>query len=245
MAMFTAYFDASGNKRTRVLSIAGFVSQVPKWERFEKEWRTLLPPTVQLFHMKDFVSSRKGWEQWKGHSVKRVWFVSRLVACIRRHIHNGFSAQVSMAHYRAMDAEFAFSEKFASPYSLVGFGCLKQLKQWAEKKGIDARNILCIFEEGDDDQGVFIDRAKKDGFDVTPRSKKHIRAFDACDLAAWRAKAVYDDPFFRDFGIKEKPTLDKLHASLDELEKIIPNGGVFSLDAMRTMCLRAHVPRRV
>ena len=227
------------------MSMAGFVATVPKWEQFEREWSKLLPPTVELFRMSAFASSKQGWEGWKGRSVKRVWFISQLVACIRKHIRKGFAAQIAMDNYRTMDAEFAFTEKVASPYSMVGFGCLKQLREWADKKGIDARDILCIFEKGDDDQGVFLERAQKDGFDVVPREKKNIRAFDACDLAAWRAKAIYDDAFFRDFGIKEKPTLEKLHERLDELEKIIPNGGVFTLEIMRTMCLRAHVPKRV
>lgn len=244
MAIFTAYFDASGDRRSRVLSVAGFVSLSSKWAKFEKEWRTLLPSTVRLFHMKDFVTSRKGWEKWKDHSIKRIWLVSRLVACIRKHAHAGFSAMVGVNGYRRVDTEFALTEKVTSPYSLVAFGCLKQLKDWATKKGIEPGSVLCIFENGDEGQAEFIERAKKDGFNVISQSKANIRAFDSCDLAAWRAKAVYDDAFYRDFGINGKPSLDRLHASLDELEKIVPYSGVLTLDVMREMCRRANVPKR-
>jgi hypothetical protein len=58
VAMFTACFDASGTKRMPVLTFAGYVSRVNKWESFEKEWAKILERyRVGLFHMTDFASS--------------------------------------------------------------------------------------------------------------------------------------------------------------------------------------------
>ena len=139
VAIFTAYFDASGDRRSRVLSVAGFVSLSSKWAKFEKEWRTLLPSTVRLFHMKDLATSRKGWGEAEDHSsIKRIWLVSRLVACIRKHAHAGFSAMVGVNGYRRVDTEFALTEKVTSPYS----GCVwlsKTTQGLGDKKGNRAR----------------------------------------------------------------------------------------------------------
>ncbi len=41
MAIFSAYFDASGTKRTKVLTVAGFVSRASKWDRFNVEWSAI------------------------------------------------------------------------------------------------------------------------------------------------------------------------------------------------------------
>ncbi len=66
MVVFRAYFDATATPDKSVESVAGFVSRVHKWERFEKQWRDLLPETVTMFHMTDFVSSRGGGNHGKG-----------------------------------------------------------------------------------------------------------------------------------------------------------------------------------
>ena len=42
MASFSAYFDASGTSDTQVITVAGFVSTVKKWIRFEEEWQAIL-----------------------------------------------------------------------------------------------------------------------------------------------------------------------------------------------------------
>jgi hypothetical protein len=60
IAMFTAYFDASGTSKATVITMAGFVSRVNKWERLEDEWPQPLPSGITSFHMTDFVSSRRG-----------------------------------------------------------------------------------------------------------------------------------------------------------------------------------------
>jgi hypothetical protein len=40
MIASSAYFDASGTVDSPVLTVAGFVSSVKKWIRFEQEWNT-------------------------------------------------------------------------------------------------------------------------------------------------------------------------------------------------------------
>ena len=93
MAVFRAYFDATATPDKSVQSVAGFVGRVRKWERFEKQWGDLLPETVSMFHMTDFVSSREGWESWKGpeHSKRRAELIEKLAGCVKMATNKGFS----------------------------------------------------------------------------------------------------------------------------------------------------------
>src|SRR5579872_4678568 len=75
VAMYSAYFDASGTKRTPVLTLGGFVSTVAKWERFEKQWARILKANdVSFFHMTEFASSKGEFADWKGDSERRRKF---------------------------------------------------------------------------------------------------------------------------------------------------------------------------
>ena len=122
-------------------------------------------------------------------------------------------------------------------------GCLKQLRAWAEKKKVDPQKILCIFEDDDDDQGQMISVARNDGFNAIPQSKADIRAFDSCDLAAWKTKAVLDDSLYRELA-RDEITKKRIYASLNQLERIMPEPKVFTLEAMQGMCRRAHLKKR-
>src|SRR5438309_2061938 len=81
-AMFTAYFDAAGTKRKAVLTVAGFVSRVNKWARFEREWRAILDAyEIRHFHMTDFASSANEFNSWRGQTARRRELIERLALC--------------------------------------------------------------------------------------------------------------------------------------------------------------------
>lgn len=223
MAIFNAYFDASGSERTRVIAVAGFVSRVEKWERLEDEWKELLPDTVHMFHMTDFVSGRDGWESWRGpdNSERRAKFIQSLVACIKRNTNQGFSASLRSAQYREVNHEYTLKELFGGPYSFLGISCLGRLKKWADKRRIDVGKILCIFEDGDHGQGDFISLARKDGYNAIPQSKANIRAFDACDLAAWKSKSIIDDAWERQLHLESSNAADKIMQAVKQIETVI------------------------
>ena len=145
-AVFDAYFDASGDRNKSVLTMAGFVSRKKKWERFEDTWKALLPPTVKLFHMTDFVNSRKGWESWKGpeHSQRRAVLMANLAECIKSATNKGFAQSVRISHYDECDKEYKLTEHYGHAYGVLGMGCLGKLEKWAANKKIDKRNIVCI-----------------------------------------------------------------------------------------------------
>jgi hypothetical protein len=230
--MFTAYFDASGTKRSEVMAIGGFVAPVDKWEQFEKAWKKLLPPSIPLFRMTNFVSSKEGWEEWKGKSARRAWFIDSLVKCIRAHTRRGFVVSMALNDYNAANASNVFSREAGGAYQLLGIAGLGQLKEWAAKKKIDYRGILCIFEDGDEGGGDLIARARAEGFNAIPQSKKHIRAFDACDLAAWKSKTITDDAHVKRLHRSDARSAERILKALDQLEVIAPNAGRLSAKAL-------------
>jgi hypothetical protein len=186
VAVFTAYFDASGSDSSRVMTVAGFVSSAQKWGRFEKDWKSFLPPTVSMFHMTDFVTAKEGWESWKGpaHARRRIRLIQDLVGCIKLNTSQGFVGSVRLSEYRQVNREYRLREHLGSPYVFLSMGELGRLKLWADRKHIDAGKILCIFEDGDKGQSDLLKRARADEFNAIPQSKKDTRAFDSCDLVS-------------------------------------------------------------
>lgn len=246
LAVFTAYFDASGNRQMSVMSVTGFVSRAAKWIRFEKRWRSLLPESISMFHMTDFASSYGGWEAWKGESAKRVALIESLVSCAKAHTNQGFSATMRLSEYAKVDHVFQLKERHGSPYAILCMACLAGLKQWADKKQIDWQKILCVFESGDEQQGDLIIRARQDGFNAIPQSKKDIRAFDVCDLVAWKSRAIINDAKELKLYREGPDAAGRILRALDQVETIVKGRGavMFSANALTQVCIHDGIPKR-
>lgn len=242
--MFTAYFDASGKPDSKVMVMAGFVSRVPKWERFESEWRKLLPDGIPTFHMTDFASSRKGWESWKNQPEARVKLFAALVDCIKRNTNKGFGISLQTSDYAAIDRKYALTEGTGGPYPLVGMACLAELKKWAARHDIDHAKILCILEDGDEGIGTLIGRAWSDGFNAIQQGKKNIRAFDSCDLAAWKTKSLVDDGLIKQLQHTDPIAGGQLIRSFDQLAKILQLNALIDTAALENMCTFTGTAKR-
>lgn len=193
MVIFSAYFDASGDRGTRVTSFAGFVSRATKWDRFQCEWLEILKvnPRVRMFHMSDFVSSQNGWEEWRGpaSSNRRAELIANLVACIKRNTNKGFSSAIRKSDFDKANEKYLLHEELGDRYVLSGLACLGALKLWAARKALDYKDVLIVLEEGDEEQYRLLQYLRSEGFNAIPQSKDKVRAFDACDLAAWKAES--------------------------------------------------------
>jgi hypothetical protein len=180
MAMLTAYFDASGKDRLPVLTVAGFISHVKKWDRFEGEWRRILTRYgVSEMHMTDFASSRGQFCAWKGQTEKRRAFISELASCVKRNVNKGFSCSVVAADYRKVNREYRLSEEFGSPYELCGGSCLGGVLKWALNKKINPTSVVVCIEDGDDGKGGLMDLGRSGGFKIIPLAKADSKAFEA------------------------------------------------------------------
>ncbi len=243
--MFTAYFDASGDENSPVVTVAGFVSRVSKWERFEQQWRGLLPPDIALFHMTDFASSRKGWELWKEITDQRAHLMAQLTSCIKKNTNKGFAASVAKKDYDRVNLQYAISEDFGGRYVLCGMACLAELQRWATSQKQDYRRIRCVFEDGDDGQGRLLKLAETVGFNVIRQSKRLIRAFDACDLGAWKARRIVDAAFDKKMHRYDPAGFKRTLASLDELGPILQDNGILRTKAIEQVCVNSRVPVRL
>src|ERR1035438_6245958 len=97
IAMFTAYFDASGRRDTRVLTMAGFVSDVRKWAKFDGKWSAILKrENIPAFHMTDFVARKPPFDCWQGRDADRDLFFRDLLATAVKYTHKAFSAMLQI-----------------------------------------------------------------------------------------------------------------------------------------------------
>ena len=211
MAIFSAYFDASGTKRARILTVAGFVSRVNKWDRFNDEWSALLlAQHVPFMHMTDFVSNQGAFVSWKGQSTaqsdRRRKFVADLSNCIKRNTNKGFSSSVILSDYREVNAEFNLAECVGQPFTLCMRACLGGLKLWANKKDIRTEDVLVAIEHGDDDQGELKRQGHRDGFTIVSAAKQNVIAFQAGDVAAWKSRTVLQNAVYAPVKSEEDAT---------------------------------------
>ena len=87
---YSAFFDASMDAgKTEVSTVvAGFVSSVENWERWEFAWKLALAEyDLPYFHMKELLSGKKPYDapKWKSTNY-RAAFISKLVQITREHV---------------------------------------------------------------------------------------------------------------------------------------------------------------
>ena len=89
--------------------------------------------------------------------------------------------------------------------------------------------------------------ARAEGFNAIPQSKADIRAFDACDLAAWKARAVVDDSLERQLQIKDPEIANRILDSLALVEHIVRDPdqvGMYSVEGLRRVCKILGIAKR-
>jgi hypothetical protein len=243
MGIFRAYFDASGDKRSPILTVAGFVSRAGAWERFDKEWASILArEKVSSMHMTDFVSSGGEYTSWRGQTHRRRQFVSDLVGCIRKNTNKGFAKSVILSDYNHVNSEFMLREAAGQPFTLCMRACLGALAQWAGRKKTKTANLFVAIEKGDEDQAELVRMAISDGFKVVALEKSEAAAFQAGDMAAWKSRNVLHNALYG--AVRTWEDAEKFMKSLDPIRPIVQDNGVYDKDKLLRMCVRAKVPRR-
>lgn len=243
VAVFSAYFDASGTKSGQpVLTVAGFVGRITKWDRFNSEWSSILSKEkVTAMHMTDFAASQDEFISWKGQTERRRKFISKLAECIKRNTNKGFASSVIVSEYRDVNAKFALSERIGAPYTLCTRACLGALKIWAKKKKVRPENLLVFVEQGDQDQGELIRWAdKEDGITVVPLLKEKVQAFQAGDMAGWKTRAALQ----KVPGMRTEEDRDNILRSLDPIRPIVQRNAGFDKEALLRICSKSGIPLR-
>jgi hypothetical protein len=246
MAFFTAYFDASGHSDdpvNRVMTVAGFVSIIDKWIKFETEWNAILKSEgITLFHMTDFVSSRGEFAVgWRAKTDRRRIFIERLAACLASNVIKSFRATLVISDYNAVNQEFMIEETLGKPYALCAMMCAYTLRQWAESEPVSTP-LLYYFEDGDADKGNF-EAWHERTYGERPRfqNKKQAVMFQAADFAGWKMRAAIQG------SIKADHTLAKgqqLLRSVAVLSTIPKEAGVINKPVLLQYCSTYSLPNR-
>lgn len=241
---FTAYFDASGDETSPVVSVAGFVARTERWIRFQDEWRSLLSvnPNVDHFHMTDFVSRRKGWQGWKAPDTDRL--IHGLIACIRRNLNKGFANALSKATFDSVNRRHELSANYQYRYLIAAGTCIGGLRKWAKRKRVSLRNVEVVFESGDAGQLELSKLLAAENIDVQYVAKRGVLAFDAGDLAAWKAKWIIDK-VFEDLAFRERPSArEDVFRSMQQLDRMVQESRFFQADSLTKFCKEEGIPMR-
>jgi hypothetical protein len=228
MAMFTAYFDASGKKTAtgpkRAMYVAGFVASVSEWKKFEVTWPRLLArhKLPNPFRMSDFMARHNPnysgpYKGWKGDELR---FRTDVVMLAKRHTNSPFAAGVTNENLRRMFDEYDVPPKEPrAPFPWCGLHVCRAALVWQGKRVRAGKrtDMKIVFEDGDEDRGE-LGPALWDWYkrEVTFEGNKgkHFAPFAVCDVLAWEFRRWTER---REIGHE---TLGRIGQTTDRDEKI-------------------------
>jgi hypothetical protein len=194
MGMFAAYFDESGtHSASSALVVAGYLSPVSQWQRFDGEWADLLRDLgiESPFHMVDFSNGQgqfKGWPE-----AKRRNCVTQITGIIGRRTQFRASFSVSKRAY-----EEVIGETEIGPYGFCVWEWMKEAERWMDRYGVH-EPIAYVFEGGSGCGGQILDNFQwmtkkrpdlKNRYRIgsqTFASKKNVLPLQAADVFAYEA----------------------------------------------------------
>ncbi len=158
--MFNAYFDASGDetdKRTKFVSVAGFIASAPVWKNFETKWVQRLPHYEMIdenedpaFHMVDcanYVYAFNGWREMESRRQDLLHDLAALLCDLGRKA----SCIIDVEQFKSRIA-VELREKFSlsAAYVLGGRACAARVKEWCWIDGSPPLSqVQFFFELGD------------------------------------------------------------------------------------------------
>jgi len=156
-SLYAVYFDESGTHvGSDVVTVAGFVSNIPQWKEFSKKWQQVLTDSgLACFHMSDFESARGEFDGWLRD--KRQNLLNKLLSIIQEHTFWSVGCSVTRHSFESILSDAA-KKICGDAYGLAALSCwrhlglfLRQHDAWMEctmeagAKGAGALQL--IFEE--------------------------------------------------------------------------------------------------
>jgi hypothetical protein len=246
--IYSAHFDASGNEDHHFITVAGGISSINRWIKFEKDWNKALIedglPDGTVFRMAQFAYCQGPFAIYKGDSARKAQLFSRLVSCIAKHVGKMFSVAVVVKDYKDFDREWCLHEVFGSPYSFASIMCVQDSFGWLSKsKTKRSKPLQIFFEKGDEHQGE-LDALCREQFSIEPtfRSKEMVQ-FQPGDLLAWKNRTAVTNALLK--GPTGDPEdLDSIQRSLKELKRIHADNGVYDIESFKQLTSGNRIPRR-
>lgn len=224
MAMFTAYFDASGNAKDQPLIIvSGYIANYFQWRNFEDLWERIHREygVLKPFHMAEFMASRRSptYKHQKNARTdyvaiasdqdKAESFLRTLVYAQAANVLCSISCIVPMSLYNEVDSVIDL-RSVVPPYALGARMCIQRLHRWEDDYKI-AEPVEYIFESGDFEQGKFTELMIDEG-EAVPiyRSKNDFAGLQGADHYAWE-----------EFNFLKRHTVNELQAATPTLGMLL------------------------
>jgi hypothetical protein len=177
MAMFSAFFDASGNglDQPRVV-VSGYIANYGQWKLFERSWELAHSEfrVERPFHMSEFAAALEHPESYRAQKNARQDYIKiaqtpdRAMGFLRTltniqmcGVLCGISAIIDLQIYESVDSVLKLRNAIP-PYALGARMCISNVRQWEKTFKVSAP-VECIFEEGDFEQGKFTDLMINEG----------------------------------------------------------------------------------
>jgi len=154
--LYTAYLDDSGTHQdSKVVAVAGFVTDVDAWERFSEEWQDALDQAgIELFHMADFENRQGPFKEWADN--EREENLNRFLTIIKKHTANGNSVGWAIPKEK-FDSIFSEVAKkiCGDAYGLAAIGCFRSIGQVAAYPRLDGW-VEFVIESGTQGHGALL-----------------------------------------------------------------------------------------
>lgn len=189
MAIYTGYFDESGDEQQESFVLGGLVLDANRIAEFDFDWAEALkdlPPKngKPYFHTTDFVSGNDIYEPvWKGRYNEKLAILTGLAKVIARYSFQTFSAVLFMNEFATLDASIKFGEVAGHPYAMACRIGEQQLRYWANANSI-LTPIKMIVEERHG-MGEVHELFAKDRLAPPSVESKATPALQAADYIAW------------------------------------------------------------
>ncbi len=248
MLTITSYFDASGGVEHSGIIVAGYISTIAEWQRFDVEWRKVLREfNVCYFHMKEFAHSVGEFDGWRGDEPRRRRFINALIGVLSKYAKAGFACMVKDSVWDSMNGIYPLAELYGCPYVLCGRDCVNKSYVWGRGKKYTQGQIRTVFDNGDKGKGHLI-RVVEEAQKATPlfehamphqtNDSHGVTPLQASDFAAWELlKAITSG--------KEHAPFDEYRVSLQKLSKAVPVSWTQYLETDITeLCRRGGIAAR-
>ncbi len=218
MVIIRAYLDNSGEEddpQHKVCSLAGYVTTVKKWRKFEKLWKqTLRQYKVPYFHMKEFAHNIGPFEKFKGNEDNRRQFIRSLIDIMGETNLMGIISVIRLEDFRKFIKEKKLD---LDSYAFNLYVCIFMIAAWWQNEPIE------IIIDHINKPGPMIDKAREYaetdiGFvgkpdyihlSVLPKgfTAKEIAPIQAADFLAWEIRKLIDtrDEWYNKFKRGDDP----------------------------------------
>ena len=132
MLMLTAYFDESGTTPpSKILTIAGYLSTVQRWEKFEIEWLALLDEyNLEYSHAVDFAHFKMGFKREEKDVERRKEFYKKACKIIKDNTIQPFDISLIWEDYNVLISFYKGKDK-PPAYGVLVNRLLFMVAEWA------------------------------------------------------------------------------------------------------------------